>query len=70
MPESTRLLPILEKWQDVLGKIRDSDVFFSHFESEKQPAKIGKVLEREKSARKEDYERFLEIFKESPSPLS
>ena len=51
-PESTRLLPILETWQDVLGKIRDSDVFISHFEDEKRPTKIGKVLEQEKSGRK------------------
>ena len=68
-PENAKLLPVLETWQDVLGKIRDSDVFISHFEDEKQSAKIGKVLEQEKSARKENYEKFLEIFKESPSPL-
>ncbi|HVH16423.1 MAG TPA: CHAD domain-containing protein [Candidatus Angelobacter sp.] len=69
-PESSRLLPVLETWQDILGKIRDSDIFISHFEDEKQPAKIGKVLEQEKSARKENYQKFLKIFKESPSPLS
>ena len=69
-PESSKLLPVLEKWQDVLGKIRDSDVFISHFEDEKQPARIGNVLEQEKSARKENYEKFLEVFKESPSRLS
>jgi CHAD domain-containing protein len=69
-PESSKLLPVLETWQDVLGKIRDSDVFISHFEDEKQPAKIGKVLEQEKSVRKENYERFLEIFKESPDLLT
>ena len=68
-PETAKLLPVLETWQDVLGKIRDSDVFISHFEGEKQSAKIGKVLDQEKSARKENYEKFLEIFKESPSPL-
>ena len=68
-PESSKLLPILETWQDVLGKIRDSDVFISHFEDEKHLARIGKVLGQEKSARKENYEKFLEIFKESPSPL-
>lgn len=69
-PESSKLLPVLETWQDVLGKIRDSDVFISHFEDEKRPAKIEKVLEQEKSARRENYQRFLEIFKESPSPLN
>ena len=69
-PESSKLLPVLETWQDVLGKIRDSDVFISHFEDEKQLARIGKVLGQEKSARRENYEKFLEIFKESPSPLS
>ena len=68
-PESSKLLPVLETWQDVLGKIRDSDVFISHFEDEKQPARIGNVLEQEKSVRKENYQKFLEIFKESPSPL-
>jgi CHAD domain-containing protein len=69
-PESSRLLPVLETWQDVLGKIRDSDVFISHFEDENQPAKIGKVLDQEKSARKENYEKFLEIFNESPELLT
>ncbi len=69
-PESSKLLPVLETWQDVLGKIRDSDVFISHFEDERLPTKIGKVLEQEKSARKENYEKFLEIFKESPELLT
>jgi CHAD domain-containing protein len=69
-PENSKLLPVLETWQDVLGKIRDSDVFISHFEDEKQPAKIGKVLEQEKSARKENYEKFLEISRASPDLLT
>lgn len=34
-PESSKLLPVLETWQDVLGKIRDSDVFITHFDGEK-----------------------------------
>jgi CHAD domain-containing protein len=69
-PESSKLLPVLETWQDVLGRIRDSDVFISHFEDENQPAKIGKVIELEKTVRKENYEKFLEIFKESPELLT
>ena len=68
-PETAKLLPVLETWQDVLGKIRDSDVFISHFEDERPPAKIEKILEQEKSDRKENYEKFLEIFKESPTRL-
>jgi CHAD domain-containing protein len=69
-PESSKLLPVLETWQDVLGKIRDSDVFITHFDGEKRPSKIEKVLAQEKSGRHENYEKFLEIFKESRSSLS
>jgi CHAD domain-containing protein len=69
-PESSKLLPVLETWQDVLGKIRDSDVFISSFEDEKRPSKIEKVLAQEKTGRHENYEKFLEIFKESPKPLT
>jgi hypothetical protein len=34
-PETSRLLPVLEKWQDVLGEIRDSDIFISGVEDGK-----------------------------------
>ena len=67
-PESSKLLPVLETWQEVLEKIRDSDVFISHFEDEKQPAKIGKVLEQEKSARKENYQEVSRDFQGEPKP--
>jgi CHAD domain-containing protein len=66
-PETSNLLPVLETWQDVLGKIRDSDIFITRFQTEKDYPKIKEVLEQEKSGRNENYERFLEIAKESPS---
>jgi CHAD domain-containing protein len=66
-PETSRLLPVLEKWQDVLGEIRDSDIFISRVEDGKFSSKLKEVLERERSGRQENYERFLEIAKESPS---
>jgi CHAD domain-containing protein len=66
-PETLKLLPVLETWQDVLGKIRDSDIFISRFEDEKDSSKIKEVLEQETSVRHENYEKFLEIAKESPS---
>jgi len=66
-PETSKLLPVLETWQDVLGKIRDSDIFITQFQGEKDYPKIREVLEQEKSGRNENYERFLEIAKESPS---
>ena len=65
-PETSRLVPVLETWQDVLGKIRDSDVFLSRFEHEKGAPKVAEVVGQEKSVRNENYERFLEIAKESP----
>jgi CHAD domain-containing protein len=65
-PKTTKLLPVLESWQDVLGKIRDSDIFISHVKDEKGSAKIREVLEQEKSERHENYEKFLEIARESP----
>jgi CHAD domain-containing protein len=66
-PETSRLLPVLEKWQDVLGQIRDSDIFISRVEDEKFSSKLKEVLEKERSGRQENYEKFLEIAKESPS---
>jgi CHAD domain-containing protein len=65
-PQTSKLLPVLETWQDVLGKIRDSDIFLSHFRDERNSAKIREVLEHERSARNENYEKFLDIVKESP----
>lgn len=65
--ENSKLLPVLTTWQDVLGKIRDSDVFISRFEHERAGSKFEKVLEEERAGRKDGYERFLEIAKESPS---
>ena len=66
-PETSRLLPVLEKWQDVLGEIRDSDIFISRVEDGKFSSKLKEVLEKERSGRQENYEKFLEIAKESPS---
>jgi CHAD domain-containing protein len=66
-PETSKLLPVLEKWQDVLGEIRDSDIFISRVEDGKFSSKLKEVLEKERSGRQENYEKFLEIAKESPS---
>jgi CHAD domain-containing protein len=66
-PETSKLLPILEKWQDVLGEIRDSEIFISRVEDGKFSSKLKEVLERERSGRQENYEKFLEIAKESPN---
>ena len=66
-PETSKLLPVLEKWQDILGEIRDSDIFISRVEEGKFSSKLKQVLEKEKSGRQENYEKFLEIAKESPS---
>lgn len=64
--KSSKLLSIVEAWQDVLGKIRDSDIFVMSTSNNKTSPKIKEVLEREKETRKENYEKFLEIAKESP----
>jgi CHAD domain-containing protein len=66
-PATSRLLPALEKWQDVLGEIRDSDIFISRVEDGKFSSKLKEVLEKERLGRQENYEKFLEIAKESPS---
>ncbi len=66
-PETSRLLPVLEKWQDVLGEIRDSDIFISRVEDGRFSSKLKEVLEKERPGRQENYEKFLEIAKESPS---
>lgn len=65
-PDTSKLAPILETWQDVLGKIRDSDIFVSRIKHEKQDSNLSKVLDSEMSERTENYERFLEIARESP----
>ena len=66
-PETSKLLPVLGKWQNVLGEIRDSDIFISRVEDGKFSSKLKEVLEKERSGRQENYEKFLEIAKESPS---
>ncbi len=65
-PETSKLLPVLETWQEVLGKIRDSDIFIERFELERDSSKLREVLNREKADRNDNYTRFLEIAKESP----
>jgi CHAD domain-containing protein len=66
-PETSKLLPVLEKWQSVLGEIRDWDIFISRVEDEKFSSNPKEVLEKERSGRQENYEKFLEIAKESQS---
>ena len=65
-PETSKLAPVLETWQNVLGKIRDSDIFVSRLKRERQDSNLSKILDNERSERTENYERFLEIAKESP----
>lgn len=64
-PETSKLLQVVKSWHDMLGAIRDSDIFLSHFKEEKDSSRIKGVLEHEKSDRRENYEKFLEIAKES-----
>ena len=65
-PQTSRLVPVLETWQDLLGKIRDSDIFVSRFKHEMAGPKMAQVIGQEKSERNENYEKFMEIAKESP----
>ena len=66
-PSTSKLLTVLESWQEVLGRIHDSDILILHFENEKDTPKIGKLLERETSSRNDNYEKFRSIARESPS---
>lgn len=65
-PKSSKLVQIAEAWQDVLGKIRDADIFISRIDNEKTTPKLKEVLEREKADRNANYQKFLEIARESP----
>ncbi len=66
-PETSKLLTVLESWQEVLGLIHDSDIFIMHFENEKDTPKIKTLLEPEISSRNDNYEKFRSISRESPS---
>jgi len=64
--KSSKLLPVVEMWQDILGKIRDADIFITSVSREKTSPTLKEVLDREQASRKENYAKFLEIAKESP----
>lgn len=64
-PKSSKLVQIVEAWHDVLGKIRDADIFISSLEEGKSTPKAMEVLEAERKGRRENYDKFLEIAKES-----
>ena len=66
-PDASKLLAVLESWQDVLGLIHDADIFIMHFENEKDSPKIKALLDHEISGRNENYEKFRAIARESPS---
>jgi CHAD domain-containing protein len=68
-PDTTKLSTTVGAWQDILGKIRDSDIFISHLNKAKTTPKISEVLDQEKASRKENFSKFLEISKESPALL-
>jgi CHAD domain-containing protein len=64
---ASKLLTVLESWQEVLGLIHDADIFIMHFEEENDSPKLRPYLEREISGRNENYEKFRTIARESPS---
>ena len=64
-PKSSKLVRIVDAWHDVLGKIRDADIFISSLEDRKSTPKTMEVLEIERKGRKANYEKFLEISRES-----
>jgi CHAD domain-containing protein len=66
-PGASKLLTILEAWQEVLGVIHDTDIFIMHFEEENDSPNIKPFLEREISGRNENYEKFRAIARETPS---
>jgi CHAD domain-containing protein len=65
--EASKLLTVLESWQEVLGLIHDSDIFIMNFENQKESPRIKALLEREVSGRNENYEKFRATARESPS---
>jgi CHAD domain-containing protein len=64
---ASKLLTVLEAWQEVLGVIHDTDIFIMHFEAENDSPSMEPFLEREISGRNENYEKFRAIARESPS---
>jgi CHAD domain-containing protein len=67
-PKESSNLQVLQSWQEVLGDIHDADIFMSHFynNSKDDSHKIEGLLQREATARNENYEKFRAMAKETP----
>ncbi len=57
------LIELLRKWQDLLGKIHDSDITIDYLMSLKRAKLVADVLAKERNARNQSYDEFVSPFR-------
>ena len=63
---TSRLLGILESWQELLGSIHDSDILIDYMRRSAKLPEIQSELEDETSMRTGSYKKFVQIAKKTP----
>jgi CHAD domain-containing protein len=65
-PRSSKVLELLQEWQDVLGKIRDSDVVIQYLARARPSPAIKEALLAERSFRHRRYLAFVRAWRTGP----
>ncbi len=58
---SAAVLPVLRRWLDILGEIRDCDVTIDYLKRAKQSAAVGTILAQERAQRHAKYLSFVRL---------
>ena len=64
--KTSKLLGIVESWQELLGSIHDNDIIIAYVRRSEKLPQIQGVLENETRARTDGYEKFVLIAKKTP----
>ncbi len=57
------LIDLLRKWQDLLGKIHDSDITIDYLVSLKRSKSVADVLANVRNVRSQEYKEFVSLFR-------
>ena len=67
--KSSKVLPLLRSWQEVLGLIHDSDIVIDYLQHEEESPEARDLVRDELTERNKNYETFASMAPKSPTTL-
>lgn len=68
--KSSKILPVLRSWQEILGLIHDGDIVIDYLQNEEESPEARDLIRDELTERNKNYEIFTSMVAKSPLPLN